>query len=311
MAIILAFDCSLLLALYNAEIIYRTGTCNMRYLWLPIAALVFSVNCLAQGSRVELDALLLESNSLLQEGRSEEALALLERNQERFSSYPEYLNNLAVALLGNQQPEKAMALLRGLVESDPVFNIVTHNLLELELLANPEPSDTMNPILFVQSVDSFFEEGLAQMADEALSDERAAASPLAGSSMNNGDEIDLTSRNNAIRDALIRITQGWAQAWSNKNLERYLAYYTENYRPDDRTSHPEWIANRASALGKPGEIAIELDNLDVQIAAEQVMVRFDQSYRSSNYSDRVRKTLVYSFTENGWRISQETSVPLN
>ncbi len=155
----------------------------MRSTWTLAAALLFSVTCLAQGSNLELDVLLTESNQLLQQGQATDALALLERQQDRYSNRPEYLNNLAVALLGSSQPDRALTLLRSYVQSDPVFSILFHNLLELELQTNRAPADQLNPILFVQSVDSFLETGLQEIDNQATAGAEGTGSCSGGTAL--------------------------------------------------------------------------------------------------------------------------------
>jgi len=118
---------------------------------------------LAQISQIQLDAVLIESSDLMQSGNPEAALAVLKRYEETFSTQPEYLNNLAVAYLRNSQPLEALTILRQLVDSDPIFSIISHNLLELELQIAEGPPEKLNPILFVQSTKSFFESELGEI----------------------------------------------------------------------------------------------------------------------------------------------------
>ncbi|MEQ8955010.1 MAG: hypothetical protein RL120_12840, partial [Gammaproteobacteria bacterium] len=70
----------------------------------------------------ELDALLLESSNLMQEGRIEEALILLEGAKPGYGDSREFMNNLAIAYRGNSQPEEALSIFRELVDMDPLFS---------------------------------------------------------------------------------------------------------------------------------------------------------------------------------------------
>ena len=56
----------------------------------------------------------------MQEGRIDEALILLEGAENNYSDSREFMNNLAVAYLGNSQPEEALVIFRTLVDSDPM-----------------------------------------------------------------------------------------------------------------------------------------------------------------------------------------------
>ncbi|MFX4227753.1 MAG: hypothetical protein ACFHHU_07675 [Porticoccaceae bacterium] len=117
----------------------------------------------------ELDALLLESSNLMQEGRIEEALILLEGAKPGYGDSREFMNNLAIAYLGNSQPEEALSIFRELVDMDPLYSIIAHNLLEMELQISDSRPEQINPLLFVQSVESFYEEGNSQSSENGNS----------------------------------------------------------------------------------------------------------------------------------------------
>lgn len=271
-----------------------------------MAAHNFSV---AQVSFVQLDAVLIESSDLMQAGNQEAALALLKRYEENLSSQPEFLNNLAVAYLGNSQPLEALTILRQLVDSDPVFSIVSHNLLELELQIAEGPPETLSPVLFVQSTQSFFETELADLS-EAI--DPSVSAPIILASQGTVDITPATdnSRTDLESSSLQSLTESWAQAWSNGEVDIYLNFYAEDYQPDPGTSHNQWRGNRDAALTRSGEISVDLSEIDVQIDVNTARVEFLQSYISSNYSDSVHKTLVYSYADARWKIISETSIAL-
>lgn len=272
----------------------------------------------AQYGVIELDAVLLESSELLQNGQPEQALALMQRNQSRFGNSPEFINNLAVAYLGNAQPDQAISLLRQLLDSDPVFGILAHNLVELEL-QRPDPApSTVNPVLFVQSSQSFFNAELAsttQPLDSTLSPSPTlpAPQPVVESSAvpTERPTASTSSPNNEFTLELIRITETWAEAWSAKDLTAYLGSYAEDFTPDSATSHAQWRRAREQALARPGEISVQLEDIEVQSAGSNMQVRFTQAYRSATYSDLVVKTLLFSQLDGRWKIVSETSAAIS
>ena len=103
----------------------------------------------------------------------------------------------------------------------------------------------------------------------------------------------------------------WAAAWSAKDLEAYLGFYAPDYLPVDATSNREWRINRSAALRKPGDIQVDLANITTNIDANRAEVSFEQSYRSINYSDRVNKTLIYTYQDERWKIVSETSTEID
>lgn len=271
-----------------------------------LAGMALTHFCIAQNSNLELDALLIESSDLMQAGDSQAALALLKRYEQDYSSSPEYLNNLAVAYLGTADAVAAVTILRQLVDSDPIFSIVAHNLIELEMQTAQGPPETINPVLFVQSTESFFEAEIESLGNNNL--EQPSSDQVFSSSTNSPAPI--STHLQVLRGALQQQTLAWAQAWSNKNLEAYLGFYADTFQPADGSSSREWRIGRSVALSKPGEIQVEVSDFNVFIDGNTATARFTQDYQSSNYADQVEKTLVYSYIDARWKIISETSIPI-
>lgn len=279
---------------------------SVRFSFLAILAVANFA--FAQSSNLELDAVLIESSDLMQTGDSEAALALLKRYEADFSSRPEFLNNLAVAYLGTADPISAVTILRQLVDSDPVFSIVAHNLIELEMQSTDARPETINPVLFVQSTQSFFASEMENIeainiAEDSVSSRVEVITP-------HFNETPTSTHLEIVETTIQDITEDWADAWSAKNLESYLGFYTSDYHPDDITSNREWRIGRSAALNKPGEIQVGTSELEIEIDGNSASVVFEQYYSSNNYSDRVEKTLVYSYLDGGWKIISETSTPI-
>jgi ketosteroid isomerase-like protein len=271
-----------------------------------LSTLFLANHGMAQSSNLELDALLIESSDLMQSGQAENALALLKRYEEDYSAHPEFLNNLAVAYLGTADPVAAVTILRQLVDSDPVFSIVAHNLIELEMQSAEGPPETINPVLFVQSTQSFFEAEMENI--EAINIAEASSEPSIVPAR--AAPAPISTHLQILRDALEDQTLEWAADWSAKDLEAYLNHYAADFLPADATSAREWRISRSVALNKPGDILVEISDFDVFIDGNIATARFEQRYESSNYADRVEKTLVYSYLGDSWKISSETSIPI-
>jgi ketosteroid isomerase-like protein len=253
----------------------------------------FSLPALAQP--LDLDTLLQQSSDLLQQGDTVGALALLQQHSSRHANSPEYLNNLAIAYLSNAQADNALELLRDLIDSHPVYGIIAHNLIELELQRTEAKPDTINPVLFVQSTASYFQPA---SRPESVASGVAEIAPIEPAGSNHSE---------ALAAMASRITESWAAAWSRKDLDAYLGYYADDFTPNASTSHAQWRQGRARALDRPGEIQVTLDDIRVYPSADQIRVEFIQHYDSATYSDTVRKTLLYAHTGDRWRIISETS----
>jgi ketosteroid isomerase-like protein len=258
-----------------------------------LIALTLTSFVVAQSDTLRLDAVLMESSDLLQGGDSEAALSLLKSHEADYSSSPQFLNNLAMAHLSNSDPISALTILRQLVDSDPIFGVVAHNLIELELRTTVTPTETINPILFVQSENS--DDELDNTASAHMSEE--APSLLQYKGLNDQELVRI-----ALREQIL----AWAEAWSSKQLEVYLEFYSSDYLPAGATSHREWRISRSVALNQPSETEVEISEIEIYIDGNTATASFEQNYRSGNYSDRVKKTLVYSYLDDNWKIVSET-----
>ncbi|PAT00663.1 MAG: hypothetical protein BSR46_01600 [Candidatus Dactylopiibacterium carminicum] len=100
----------------------------------------------------------------------------------------------------------------------------------------------------------------------------------------------------------------WAAAWSARDLNKYLGYYSTNFQPMTRADREDWKRFRAERLNKE-QISVSLNGLQVkQLSENSCEVSFAQRYRSSNYNDDVNKRLVLRYEgPAGWKIVQEVA----
>ena len=224
-----------------------------------------------------------------------EALNLLNQANEQYGEEPEFLNNLAVAHIGNNEPDKALSILREIVDNDPMLSIVVHNLIEMELGATGAIPEQLNPILFVQSVDSFENEEIA-------STQRLENKIGAGPDFNEPQDASL------LANALTAVVQSWAVAWSRKDIDRYLSHYAIDFVPSDGSTQEEWIEQRENRLAKPGEIVVTISNLTIISDGASPRIAFDQAYRSETYSDKTLKEISFSNDNDRWKIQTEKTI---
>jgi Tfp pilus assembly protein PilF len=105
-----------------------------------------------------------------------------------------------------------------------------------------------------------------------------------------------------------KVIRDWAKHWSSKDFDRYVAAYSNSYK-GNKASHNAWIEHRRSRVLKPGPVKIGIDAIQVrQSSAKSAIVDFNQSYRSSNYQDSVRKRVNLINTEYGWKITRERTL---
>ena len=100
----------------------------------------------------------------------------------------------------------------------------------------------------------------------------------------------------------------WAAAWSNQNVDGYLAAYASDFRPANGAALASWIDYRRQRLSAPGFIQVDVGDIDVEMTgSDRARATFVQGYRSDNYQDQVIKTLTMRRTGEGWQIVTEVS----
>jgi len=106
--------------------------------------------------------------------------------------------------------------------------------------------------------------------------------------------------------AITAVLDGWAQAWSAKDVDGYLAYYSTDFKPEKGMSRSAWETERHDRVGKAGSISVKV--IDPEITAEDphtVRVSFTQEYHSDTISDKAGKVLELKETGGAWKIVRE------
>jgi ketosteroid isomerase-like protein len=110
---------------------------------------------------------------------------------------------------------------------------------------------------------------------------------------------------NDVRNAV----EGWARAWSERDVDAYLAYYGQGFRPDKGQSRKAWASGRRMAIGKRNSISVAVRDLQLEaLAGDRVAARFTQDYSADAYREAgTAKTLVLAREASGWRIVSESA----
>ena len=103
----------------------------------------------------------------------------------------------------------------------------------------------------------------------------------------------------------------WARAWSERDAERYLAFYSAGFLPDRGMSRAAWEANRRKRLQAPRSITLAIRDLHLQPVGEnRIIARFAQDYAADSYRETGTRKMMLLVREAGvWRIAAETVDP--
>ena len=100
--------------------------------------------------------------------------------------------------------------------------------------------------------------------------------------------------------------QTWANAWSSKDMDAYLACYASEFVPPNKLSRKTWEARRKERLEAPQFIKVEISAINVVFNDNgQARIKFLQQYQSDTYSDRVTKEVMMKKKDGKWLITRE------
>jgi tetratricopeptide (TPR) repeat protein len=115
----------------------------------------------------------------------------------------------------------------------------------------------------------------------------------------------LAPSGNIDRDAVLNVVNGWASAWSTKNVKGYLGFYANDFETPGGLSRKAWAEERRSRIAGKGRINIKVESPEVAVNGNTATVKFRQMYVSDRLKVSSRKTLVLTRHGSNWQIKQE------
>ncbi len=281
---------------------------------------------------------------LAEQGRNDEAIEIFAGLTTDYPELPEPYNNLAVLFADKGDFEKSREALLAAIQTHPSYSTAHENLGDLyakmaSLAYNralQEDRANESARIKLQKVDGLFSVpvplGTVASTREPATSPPAAVSepqrqPAVAAAIPEPDPITpvtpdpdpvvpapspvptpVTSTANP--QAIVDAIRGWSGAWAAQDVSGYIASYTSGYSTRG-LSRSGWEEQRAQRLSAPSFISVDVDDISVSFTnANTARATFVQEYRSDNYRDRVRKTLVLNNVNGSWRIARESSEPL-
>lgn len=258
---------------------------------------------------------------LSEQNKSSEAIAVFTKLAEAHPELPEPHNNLAVLLTAAGQYDKARAALENALRANPNYVIARENLGDVYAkLANqaygrvlerdPGNANVRLKQSLTDKVIGSTASDNARAAAAALpvpkpraEPQQAAAVPATGASAParqgmNGDTV---------HSELINTVNRWAKAWSARDVDGYLSFYSDDFRPPSGISLARWKEQRRALIAGKGRIEVRVDEPKVEIQGTRATITFRQLYASDRVSDTSRKTLVLARDGSQWKIQEERS----
>lgn len=113
------------------------------------------------------------------------------------------------------------------------------------------------------------------------------------------------------REAVKSFLKRWKSAWEKKDLDSFIKMYDANFRAGTKMTKRKWRKSKERFFSKYRIIRVELSQVEIEPVKEGYSVRFVQSFRGDDYSDKGWKSMVLAGgKDQGFRIKSEKWRPL-
>lgn len=247
--------------------------------------------------------------------KTEEAIQVFTRLTQQYPELPEPYNNLAVLYASQSKYEAAKNALEMAIRTHPSYATAHENLGDLYAKM---ASLAYDKALALDNKNAAAQTKLALIQDmiggqprksAAVRPPAAAPKPAAVAAVAPRPAVvaakpvaEPATANAGIEAAVAR----WAQAWSARDVDAYLAAYAGNYAPAGMT-RSSWEAQRRDRISAPKEIDVQISDLKIEQQGDTASASFRQTYRSDRLTSTVTKTLQFALQGGAWRIVGETS----
>jgi Flp pilus assembly protein TadD len=256
---------------------------------------------------------------LADQGKTNDAITVFTALTEDYPELPEPYNNLAVLYASQSKYEAAKNALEMAIRTHPSYATAHENLGDIYAKM---ASLAYDKALALDSKNAAAQTKLALIQDMIGGQPRkpAAAKPVAAPAPK--PAATLAARPSAAEPAPAKpepakpvpaasaaieatVTR-WAQAWSARDVDAYLAAYANDYAAPGMT-RAKWEAQRRSRITAPPSIDVQISDLKVEQQGSTASATFRQAYRSDRHRSTVAKTLKLALQNGEWRIVGESA----
>ena len=269
---------------------------------------------------------------LAEQNKSTEAITVFSKLTDDYPELPEPYNNLAVLYASSGQYNKASAALEMAIRTNPTYATAHENLGDVYAKLASQSYDKALQLdannstakLKLNLVKNLIGNGTGGTNPKVASTNTSPApiatptpiapapAPVVATAPSKQAAAEKPSPvpvNNAAKenDKVLDSVHAWAKAWSNKDVNKYLARYAKDFQTPKGESRSSWAEDRRSRIEGKGKIDVDIESPQVSMDGNTATVRFRQSYKSDRLSSTTKKTLVLVKQDGAWLIKQERS----
>ncbi len=114
-----------------------------------------------------------------------------------------------------------------------------------------------------------------------------------------------------VEDKLLERLEQWRKSWISGDSDAYISLYQANYSPRGKT-RAGWVKNRKDKVNPNKRINVVISHSKVYVnkRGDRANTRFEQTYSSKNYSDKVQKRLYWIKQQGQWLIEKESIIKI-
>jgi tetratricopeptide (TPR) repeat protein len=250
---------------------------------------------------------------LTEQGNTRDAIEIFTKLTQDYPNLPEPYNNLAVIYAGQGQYDKARAALEQSIRTHPSYATAYENLGDVYAKLASQAYDKALQLdksnTGAQNKLSLVRELVGGPTTLAAAPKEAPKPPVAAEKppVTAAVEKPAAQPQNTSAEVL-KAVNAWAQAWSKKDADAYLAFYARDFKTPGGEDRETWEKTRRERIAAPKSIAVGIEQAKVTMqGSDQASVSFRQSYRSDKLKSSSRKTLVMTRADGRWLIREENS----
>ena len=99
--------------------------------------------------------------------------------------------------------------------------------------------------------------------------------------------------------------RAWANAWSKKDMDAYIAAYTTDF--NGGKTRTIWERERRARIQSKRNIEVKLSAIKVEMRGDKALASFSQDYKADNFSETSSKRVDLVRSGNNWLIAKEST----
>jgi len=253
-----------------------------------------------------------------EQGKSKDAIEIFTKLTQDYPELPEPYNNLAVIYASQGQYDRARAALEQSIRTHPSYATAYENLGDVYAKL---ASQAYDKALQIDSSNTAAKNKLSLVRElvgrpsatamAAVPKEAAKPQPTPKEAPKEAAKPPVVAATKPAADPaaeILKAVSGWAEAWSRRDADAYLAYYAKDFKTPGGEVRESWEKTRRARISAPKSISVSLASPKVTMnGADRATVTFQQNYKSDVLKSNSRKTLTLIRADGGWKILEEKS----